>query len=286
MNWKSFPVFLFTFISIIEFSYAQIKITDLKGPHLGQKPPGKKAELFAPGLIDYEVHESPIISQDEKEIIIISMAQGSKYYKMVNGVWSSHAVIPFDIPENCNGMFVSPSGKRVYFLIWEGDDEDFYFIEKQGDGWTAIRSLGDEVNAFPTHWQFTTARNENLYFSSGGSILVSVFDGTKHVKPVPSKLESNENLEGGTPFIAPDESYLIYCRDNDLYISYQLKNNQWTEPKSLGPSINMEGCFDLCPKISPNGKYLFFISRRSGPDFRIYWADAGFIENLKPEELK
>ena len=66
----------------------------------------------------------------------------------------------------------------------------------------------------------------------------------------------------------------------------RLKNNTWTAPRSLGPDINKKGSFDLCPKISPNGKYLFFISRREGTDFQIYWADAGFIENLKPSESR
>ncbi len=265
----------------------------LKGPYLGQKPPGKNAELFATELINYEVHGSPFISQDEKEIIIGSMTEGSKYYKMIDEVWSLQAVLPFAIPENCNGMFVSPSGRRIYFLIWENNDENFYFIEKKGNKWTTLRSLGEEVNSFPTHWQFTTAKNENLYFSSDGIVMVSVFDGKRHLKPIPLKLESNKNLEGGTPYIAPDESYLIYSigrneRDEytDLYISYRLKNNKWTEPINLGPSINIKDNFDLCPRISPNGKYLFFISRRNSPEFRIYWADAGFIEALKPDKLR
>jgi len=271
----------------------EIKEPVLKGLYLGQKPPGKNAELFAPELINYEVHGSPFISQDEKEIIIGSMTEGPKYYKMIDGVWSLQAFLPFAIPENCNGMFVSPSGRRIYFLIWEDNDENFYSIEKKGNKWTTLRSLGEEVNSFPTHWQFTTAKNENLYFSSEGNVVVSVFNGSTHLAPVPLKLENNENLEGGTPYIAPDESYLIYSsgrneRDEytDLYISYRSRNNKWTEPINIGSSINIKNNFDLCPKISPNGKYLFFISRRNSPEFRIYWADAGFIETLKPDELK
>jgi len=35
--------------------------------------------------------------------------------------------------------------------------------------------------------------------------------------------------------------------------------------------------------ISPNGKYLFFVSRRNGPDFVTCWADASFIEKLNPK---
>ena len=72
----------------------------------------------------------------------------------------------------------------------------------------------------------------------------------------------------------------------DLYISYKMSNGKWTSPKDLGTEINSPGIYDLCPKVSPNGKYLFFISRRNGPDFQVFWADAKFIEELKPDELR
>ena len=80
-------IFLTTFLILSSILQTQEKIRDfpvLKGLYLGQKPPGKKAELFAPDVIDYEVHESPCISQDEKEMLIGSMEEGTKYYKMVN----------------------------------------------------------------------------------------------------------------------------------------------------------------------------------------------------------
>jgi len=73
--------------------------------------------------------------------------------------------------------------------------------------------------------------------------------------------------------------------DEDLHISYNLRNGKWTTPQNLGTYINSD-YLELCPRISPNGKYLFFITRRIGQDFITYWADAGFIEDLKPKELK
>ncbi len=281
--------FVFAFISAAQ----QDDFPILKGPYLGQKPPGKKAELFAPDVIRYEVHESPFISPDEKEIIIGSMSEGTKYYKMVGGVWQLRTALPFETPDNCNGMFVSPSGKRLYFLIWEGNDENFYVSEKKGQKWMTPRSLGEEVNSFKTHWQFTVARNENLYFSSEGNLMVSVFNGDTHLTPVPLKLDSDKNLVGGTPYIAPDESYILYSMGSknngdstDLYISYRMSNGTWSFPKDLGANINSPGDYDLCPKVSPNGKFLFFISRRNGPDFRVYWADAKIIDDLRPKNSK
>ena len=60
----------------------------------------------------------------------------------------------------------------------------------------------------------------------------------------------------------------------------------WSMPIDLGSDINDENALDLCPRISPNGKYMFFVSRRIGSDFKVFWADAGFIEEMKPEILK
>ena len=168
----------------------------LKGPYFGQKPPGKKAVLFAPEVIRYEVHESPVFSQDEKEIIIGSMSEGMKYYNMVDGIWQLKTASTFDVPDYCNGLFLSPSGKRIYFLIWEDDDENFYFIENKGGKWTTPRAMSEEINSFKTHWQFSTAKNENLYFPSQNIIMVSIFNGDTHLRPVPLKLDSDKNLEG------------------------------------------------------------------------------------------
>jgi len=177
--------------------------------YFGQKPPGEKAEIFAPEVLTFETHDSPIISQDETCMIICAMENGIKFYKMINGKLSlTTNPLNFDIPEICNGIAFSLTKNRIYFLVWKDNDEDFYFIEKTENHWTRPKSLGEEVNSFKTHWQFSLAMNENLYFTSDG-ILVSAFDGNSHLKPVPLKLEDNSNLGGSTPFIAPDESYII-----------------------------------------------------------------------------
>lgn len=292
---KTAFILLVLFISIIRISHTQEqpeRIPILRGPYFGQKPPGSQAELFAPRVINYEVHKSPSISPDFTDMIIDSMEEGTKYYKMIDGVWTLQKEMPFDLPPGTsNGIFLSPSGQRVYFQMWKDNDENYYMSEKKNGKWTTPHILAEEVNSFKVHWQFSTAENENLYFSSGGRILVSVFDGMQHGSPIPLKLESGEDLRGVTPFIAPDESYLImsggfHKQDSDLYISYRLDSKKWSQPINLGSSINREGTLDLCPKISPDGKYLFFISRRPGPNFQIFWADAGFINSLKPANIR
>ena len=264
------------------------KLSVIEGLYLGQNPPGKKAEKFAEDIITYEPHNSPTFSPDGREMIIGAMEDDDKYYKMINSTWTQESDLPFNFPGVCNGVFLSPSGDRAYFFIWN-DRNRFYTSIKKSSGWGELQIMGEDINSFRSSWQFTSAENENLYFSCDGNLMVSVFDGSKHLKPLNLKLEDNKNVKGVTPYIAPDESYLIYSlgyEDNeaDLHISYRLANNKWTKPIDLGPDINIKGNMDLCPMVSPDGKYLFFISRRPGPDYELFWVDAGFIEELKPEK--
>jgi len=66
-----------------------------------------------------------------------------------------------------------------------------------------------------------------------------------------------------------------------LHISYRRGDGKWTMPRDLGPNINSDQ-LDICPQITPNGKYLLFVTRRELPLFHVYWADAGFVERMKP----
>jgi Tol biopolymer transport system component len=91
-------------------------------------------------------------------------------------------------------------------------------------------------------------------------------------------------------FIAPDESYLIFSSADrkyglgnaDLYICYKKSNGKWTTPMNLGSKINSPS-EEFCPMISKDGKYLFFLSFRSGKSYP-YWVSAKIIEELRPKK--
>ena len=61
----------------------------------------------------------------------------------------------------------------------------------------------------------------------------------------------------------------------DLYISFKKEDGSWTNLKNMGSTINSRE-LDYCPMLSPDGKYLFFTSKRSGSG-DIYWVDAKII---------
>ena len=129
-----------------------------------------------------------------------------------------------------------------------------------------------------------------------GAIYFSVFDSEKdgniywlkdkHAKPerIPSPINTDYNEHD--PFIAPDESYLIFTSNRpqgfgsgDLYICFKMADSSWSMPKNMGNNINSEA-YDYCAMASPDGKYIFFSSTRSG-NGDIYWVDADIINRLR-----
>jgi Tol biopolymer transport system component len=72
------------------------------------------------------------------------------------------------------------------------------------------------------------------------------------------------------PFIAPDGSYLLFSgrgredgRGNgDIYVRFWLSRwERWSEALPLPAGINT-GASELCPVVTPDGRFLFFTSSR------------------------
>ena len=95
-------------------------------------------------------------------------------------------------------------------------------------------------------------------------------------KPVNIGAEINSENTEHCPYIAPDESYIIFSRfgreARGFYISYKDESGKWIEPVKIHE--NLEG---VCPLISPDGKYFFF--NLDG----IYWMPAYFLKEFKSE---
>ena len=84
------------------------------------------------------------------------------------------------------------------------------------------------------------------------------------------------------PFIAPDESYLIFDamphgpeEGARLFISFRKEDGTWRKAINLS-EIWESGDPEMAASVSPDGKYLFFA--REG---NIYWVDAGVMENSR-----
>jgi len=118
----------------------------------------------------------------------------------------------------------------------------------------------------------------------------------KYEKPIRMSDAINTGRYIAHPFIAPDESYLIWDAEKenentpDIYISFRQKDGSWGDPINLGDKINTPA-YEQHARVTPDGKYLLFAKaelnvREDGSRYFLgnsYWVD--FIQ-LKKELLK
>jgi hypothetical protein len=68
--------------------------------------------------------------------------------------------------------------------------------------------------------------------------------------------------------------------DGDLFISYRLADETWTEAVNMGDEINSLHN-ETSPAVTPDGRYIFFL-RVSGDVNNVFWVRADIIDRLRP----
>ena len=274
----------------------QYELKAPQGPYLGQTPPTNTPKPFAPNLVSTKGYEySGVFNPQMDEFYYISGDKdGSKQlfvmYKNVGKHWQQSVV-----SKRVGQPFIAPDGKTLHL--------GRRFMEKTGSGWSEVQMLAAPFNdilimrltaSSQGTYFFDTYDPDNLAFPLRYSRIV---DGQRQA---PQKLDKTINT--GTyishPFIAADESYLIWDAkrdegygDSDLYISYKQPDGTWSQAINLGDKINTSA-WDAAGHVTPDGKYFFFQRLiRAGkegelPDVDIFWVSADFIETLKPAHLK
>ena len=277
----------------------------LKGDYLGQEKPGDTPRIFAPGIVSnygFSGEHSPaVFSPDLKEVYWTHKFRGPILtMEQKTGVWTPPKPASFCSEYGDGEPFFSPDGKKLFFLSFRptepggsSDKENIWYVERTPEGWSEAKPVSPKINAFDIHWLFSVADNGTIYFASpsGNSYGQNDIYSSRFVNGAyedPKNLGNVINTPGidHTPFIAPDENYLIYVssressspRDMRFYISYRNEDGLWKKPIDLGEKINSLP-YALCPAITPDGKFMFFLC---GMD--IYWVDAKIIEDLKSKE--
>lgn len=268
----------------------------LIGEYLGQTPPGNTPKIFAPGIISTEKGWEAAVSfsPDGKEFFFTRRAsiEGREnrimYMQIVDGEWTEAKLAPFAMDISEFETFISPDGKTIYY----GSDRvkpegvstqgEIWYAEKTVNGWSEGKYLTETINK---GWiMFVTAStNNNLYFTGGFNNKFGLYKS----EYINGEYQEPEFLfRGAHPFIAPDESYLIFDAQPEgrgktqLFICFKDKNGNWTDAIKFDDTINATNTENI-PNVTPDGKYFFFHRNND-----IYWVDAKIIEDLKPVELK
>lgn len=277
------------------------------GPYLGQKPPGLVAEIFAPGIISTAGSEiNSAFTPDGNEfyfttwteetgtMIMVAQQVDGRWLKPVRASFSTH---PTDVDPA-----VSPDGKRMVFgsrrprpgQTTTRDGFDLWFARREGNAWGEAEYMGPVVNAGSSQVYATLTHDHTMYFQTvregslgKADIFRARMAGGQHLPAENLGPAINSEHYEGDVFIATDESYLIvtvYGREDDLgggdlYISFRSNDGEWSELKNMGEAINTNAR-EFCPMVSPDGKYLFFTSKRHG-EGDIFWIDAKIIGTLR-----
>jgi formylglycine-generating enzyme required for sulfatase activity/glyoxylase-like metal-dependent hydrolase (beta-lactamase superfamily II) len=288
----------------------EIKIQTLTGPYLGQEPPGMNAEIFAPGIVSTDDNEVLYGFFNDATLFIFERSdpnfKGDWIYipvysvKLEEGEWTQPVKYSLDGKPWFHCYTDAPAGISIFFA-WKKNldgsgppkDIEIWKTVREGENWSDPQNLGFPVNTDKFDSWPSLTKDDTLYFFStreGG------YGGSDLYRSRPIKDEYFEVQNLGTPinteyfdhdpFISPDEDYLIWCSNrpgglgvNDLFVSFRKNDGTWTIPQNMGEGINSDAD-DTRPYVTPDGKYLFFNSDRSG-NRDIYWADARFIDEIR-----
>lgn len=257
----------------------------LTGPYLGQKPPGLIPELFAPGIVSTDDLEiEGIFSPNMDEFYFVRQRKGEHpkihTIQCKDGVWQRTAV-----EERYGELAISTDGKTMYL----GNQ----CRNRTASGWSEVQSLGPLFEKFPIMRLTASAANTYVFDEREefGVIRYSRLIDGKREEPQPFGKEINSGKLTAHPFIAPDESYLIWDSEReggygrtDLYISFRQEDGSWGPAINLGDEINSENQ-DIYGSVTPDGRYFFFSSLNLDEGkANIFWVDAQLLENLKHKQ--
>jgi Tol biopolymer transport system component len=272
----------------------------LIGPYLGQEPPGKTPEIFAPGVISTDsAHEFGItFAPTGKEILFsrrIDGVVGNRIYymKCQEGIWRGPMLSPFSDGDTELEPNFTPDGKSIFFNSWRplpestktGNEMNVWLVRKEYGTWKVSEALGPPVSDLNPVF-VTQTWDSTIYFT--GNVNRGIYraecESGDYRKWERLPDEINNRYWAGHPFVDPDERYILFDSNVDtlgtknLYISFLIERSKWSPSININESLGFPDHAAM-PHVTLDGRFLFFSSRGD-----IYWVSASFSEDLKPKQ--
>lgn len=279
----------------------------LKGPYLGQTPPGNIPAIFAPGVVSKDGNQSKLfLTPDGMELIFSSMlivpgkdnnpAERDISFisvKMEDNTWGEPVVLPFSRAFTNDEPALSYDGEKLFFVSNRPKGShteaemmpDIWMVGKSGGEWSVPINVGAVVNTDDLEVQPFYSTDDKLYFNRRDGIYYSQFSDGRFSIPVKLDEKIFKGRLSGL-CISPDNAVLMVHSNMegglgsfDLYVSFRHETGAWSNLVNVGDPIN-SGESEANATFSPDGKYIFF--SRSGD---IYWVSASSLEKLKEKVL-
>jgi len=211
----------------------------LRGPYLGQKPPGMTPEVFAPGIVSAGGAEFNAAFSPDGEEFYFSVYQKSDRetmmaMKLKDGYWTSPEAVAFTSRWSDCDPFYGLDGKRIYFISNRpknqsetSGDWDIWYMEREKSNLSHATNAGPPVNSEYDEYYVSLKKEGAVYFASnrpGGHGLFDIYCS----RLVAGRYDVPKNLG--------DESYLIFTSvgrpdgfgKGDLFVSFRGENETWT----------------------------------------------------------
>ena len=262
--------------------------------------------MFAPGIVSIEEGKEYkiTISPDLQEIVFTRRTPGGRddrlwASRLEHGTLAVPELAPFGHDVLETDACFTPDGNRLYFTSARplpGQEAasrrpNVWFVDRTETGWSEPQFAGPPLNDYqPVYFSF--ASDGTLYFTRSSP------RGIYYVEPEEGQYgeahrlpdEINGVRDVAHPAVAPDESYLVVDSAYEqggrlfgsLYVSFRRPDGSWTEAVSLHDALNAsEADVYAIPRITPDGKYLFFEKYERDTDRSdIYWVSTDVIKKL------
>lgn len=310
-----FPIFQSITVMLKQFFYSLCVIGSLfwnscsrtSMTYIDEDVPGISPKLFAKDFISFDsISEfGSVFNADLSEFYYGVDADGKseiRFTKRIGKSWLKPKTILSHLTYGFNDPFLSPDDQRLYYISNKPrdltdtiEDIDIWYSERQGDQWSEPINAGPTINSDKEEYYISFTETGSLYFSTNHyaeegrgrdfDIYRSDLQNGNYQKPIKESAAINTRMYEADVFVAPDESYLIFCSikreglgSGDLYICFKQLDGHWSTAKNMGAPVNSQ-YHELCPFVTRDGKYLFYTSNQD-----IYWVSTKYIEHLRGDQ--
>jgi hypothetical protein len=267
---------------------------DYFGEYLGLDKPGSIPKIFAPGLISGKgrMHSFITFAPDMKTIFWGTIPPKIMMIQMIDKKWTSPEIAPFSNTNNNQSPFIAVNDKIYFSSTRAGGlgDLDIWYTTLTDGNFIEPINIGEVINSKKLESHPTISNKNGIFFTGtiegklySRGIYYSEFINGGYIKsyllPEPINL-MDPNILDYTPFIAPDESYLLFCSNRQnpeielchIYISYKNSNGEWEEPVDLSKKMGFIESSKF-PYVTPDNRFLFFSSGEN-----VYWIDSNILK--------
>ncbi len=323
--------------SRLDTDISKTEYLHVEGDYLGQVLPGSEPLLFAPGIVSNGLINRDItITPDGNEIYYSTSTPGYRYAtifcaKRVGNQWLKPEVVPFG--RGADYITIEPclnsDGTKLFFVsdrpVNDTSDRknmNIWVVTRSDNSWNEPELLSPVINTDEGEFYPSITRSGTIYFTREEEnrinyIYRSVFENNRYSEPEKLPEQVNCGVNRFNAYISPNENFIIIpaigVEENihgaNYYISFRNDKDEWTEPLNMGEGINADLGRGWSASLSPDGKFLFFMSSRvlknsTVPDklthnffeelqtkpqngnSDIYWVSASFLNDLKAKVNK